>query len=614
MNSKLAFILFYASSAQIFSQAVSPDLFNHLEWRNIGPFRAGRTVAVGGVGGSSPVFYIGSVDGGVWRTSDAGTVWKPLFDQQPVQSIGAIEVSQTDPNLIWVGTGETDIRSDLSSGDGVYKSTDGGKTWKNMGLKDTRQIARVVIDPRDNNTVYVGALGYAYGNNSDRGVFKSTDGGATWNKVLDKGDSVGVADLAIVPNDSNTLFACIWDAHRPPWSQYGPTNGHASGLYKTTDGGKTWTQLTGHGLPEGKWGRSGVAVSKDGKRVYALILARRAGLYVSDDGGETWVLRNPDARLTGRDWYFSRITIDPNDPDTLYIPNTAFYRTTDAGRTFTIVRGAPGGDDYHEVWVDPKDSSRMILCSDHGATISIDKGATWTSWYDQPTGQMYHVTTTDTFPYVVLGAQQDDGTLGILSRTDHESITARDWYIAAQPESGYVAVDRLHPDIIYVSSSYGGVVRVDHRTQLSTSINPWPAGNFGGDISTHKYRATWTPVVTMSPVDKTALYLGTQYVMKTVDGGNHWTQISPDLTGANKDKMKSRLRLLVVRRICELQRARAQRSRSTHHSQLHRARLWNHLYHRTFSAPGRNYLDRQRHGPCLPDARWRQELDQCDSA
>ena len=356
MNSKLAFILFYASSAQIFSQAVSPDLFNHLEWRNIGPFRAGRTVAVGGVGGSSPVFYIGSVDGGVWRTSDAGMVWKPLFDQQPVQSIGAIEVSQTDPNLIWVGTGETDIRSDLSSGDGVYKSTDGGKTWKNMGLKDTRQIARVVIDPRDNNTVYVGALGYAYGNNSDRGVFKSTDGGATWNKVLDKGDSVGVADLAIVPNDSNTLFACMWDAHRPPWSQYGPTNGHASGLYKTTDGGKTWTQLTGHGLPEGKWGRSGVAVSKDGKRVYALILARRAGLYVSDDGGETWVLRNPDARLTGRDWYFSRITIDPNDPDTLYIPNTAFYRTTDAGKTFTIVRGAPGGDDYHEVWVDPKDS------------------------------------------------------------------------------------------------------------------------------------------------------------------------------------------------------------------------------------------------------------------
>jgi len=538
MKRKIACLALAVFTAPLVAQTVLPALFDQLHWRNIGPFRAGRTVAVGGVGGSSPVFYIGAVDGGVWVSPDAGNVWKPLFDHEPVQSIGALDVSQTDPNLIWVGTGESDIRSDLSSGDGVYKSTDGGKTWQNMGLKDTRQIARVAIDPRDNNTVYVGALGYAYGNNSDRGVYKTTDGGATWTKVLYVSDSVGVADLALVPDHPDTVFACMWDAHRAPWSQYGPTLGPESGLYRSTDGGKTWTQLKGHGLPEGKWGRSGVAVSNDGRRVYVLIMARRAGLYVSDDGGDTWVLRNTDPRLTGRDWYFSRITIDPNDPDTFYVPNTAFFRSTDAGKTLTVVRAAPGGDDYHQLWIDPKNSSRMILGSDHGATISIDRGATWTTWYNQPTGQMYHVVTDNQFPYVVYGSQQDDGALGILSRTDHESITQRDWFIAGQPESGYVALDPSRPGVRYISSSYGGVVRVDTKTSLSTEVNPWPAQSFGGDISQHKYRATWTPVLVMSQADKRSLYLGTQYVLKTVDGGHRWTQISPDLSGAQKEAMK----------------------------------------------------------------------------
>jgi photosystem II stability/assembly factor-like uncharacterized protein len=540
MHGKIACLFFFAISAPLAAQTVSPALFNHLEWRNIGPFRAGRAVAVSGAGNSSPVFYFGSVGGGVWRTEDAGMVWKPLFDHEPVASIGAIDVSQSDPNVIWVGTGETDIRSDLASGDGVYKSTDGGKTWQNMGLKDTRQIARVVIDPEDDNTVYVGALGYAYGDNTDRGVYKTTDGGLTWTKVLYTSDSVGAADLVLVPNHPATLFACMWDAHRAPWSQYGPTVGPGSGLYKTIDGGKTWTELKGHGLPEGPWGRSGVAVSNDGKRLYALIMARRAGLYVSDDGGDTWALRNSDPRLTGRDWYFSRITIDPNDPDTFYVPNTAFYRSTDAGKTITIVRGAPGGDDYHQLWIDPKNSARMILGTDHGTTISIDKGATWTSWYNQPTGEMYHVVTDNRFPYVVYGSQQDDGSLGIYSRTDHESITPRDWFIAAQSESGYVALDPLHPNILYASSAYGGVVRVDHSESLSTEISPWPGANFGSDISQRKYRATWTPVLVMSPADHRSLYLGTQYILKTVDGGNHWTQISPDLTGAKKQAMKQR--------------------------------------------------------------------------
>lgn len=537
MKAKSAFLLVVSFSMPLLAQTVAPALFSQLHWRNIGPFRAGRTVALAGAGGSSPVFYIGAADGGVWRTEDAGTVWEAVFDHEPVQSIGALDVSQADPHLVWVGTGESDIRSDLSSGDGVYKTTDGGRTWQNMGLKDTRQISRVLIDPQDNNTVYVAALGYAYGNNSDRGVYKTINGGITWSRVLYKGPAIGAADIALAPGKPNILFAGMWDAHRAPWSQYGPTAGSGSGLYRSTDGGKTWTQLEGHGLPEGNWGRSGVTVSNDGRRVYALIAARRSGLYVSDDGGDTWVLRNADPRLTGRDWYFSRITIDPNNPDTFYIPNTALFRSTNGGRTITIVRAAPGGDDYHQLWIDPRNSSRMILGSDHGATISIDKGATWTSWYNQPTGQIYHVVTDDQFPYVVYGSQQDDGALGTLSRTDHESITARDWFIAGQPEGGYIALDPLHPEIRYISSSYGGVVRVNGKESLSTEISPWPGPVFGADISQRKYRATWTPVLVMSPVDH-ALYLGTQYVLKTTDGGNHWVQISPDLTGAVRDEMK----------------------------------------------------------------------------
>jgi photosystem II stability/assembly factor-like uncharacterized protein len=532
-------IIHAVASISVFAQSAPPALFSDLQWRLIGPFRAGRAVVVGGASDSSPVFYFGSVDGGVWKTSDAGMVWKPKFDQQPVASIGALEVAPSDAKTIYVGTGETDIRSDLASGDGVYKSIDGGESWKNVGLRGTRQISKIAIDPSDANTAYVGALGYAYGNNPDRGVYKTIDGGATWKRVLYKNDATGVADLALVPQHPNVLFACMWDAHRPPWSQYPPVNGPGSGLYRSKDGGETWQQLNGHGLPEGRWGRSGVAVSADGRRVYALIAAKKAGIYVSDDGGDTWEYRNSDARLTGRDWYFSRITIDPQHPDTFYVPNTALYRSIDAGKTLDVVRGAPGGDDYHELWVDPKNSDRMILGTDHGTTISIDHGATWTSWYNQPTGQMYHVTTDDQFPYVVYGAQQDDGSIGVYSRTDHESIAPRDWFIAAQSESGYIAVDPLHTNILYVSSSYGGVVKFDKKTSLSQEITPWPTPSFGSDISQRRYRATWTPVLVMSPADKTSLYLGTQYILKTVDGGSHWTKISPDLTGATEEIAKA---------------------------------------------------------------------------
>jgi photosystem II stability/assembly factor-like uncharacterized protein len=517
------------------AQSVPPELFGGLKWRLIGPFRGGRAVAVAGVPGDATTFYFGGVDGGIWKTTDAGMVWTPIFDNEPVASIGALAVAPSDPKIIYAGTGESDIRSNLASGDGVYKSTDGGQTWQNIGLRDSRQISRIVVDPRNANVVYVGALGHAYGPNDERGVFKSSDGGAHWTRVLDLGSEIGVADLSIATDEPNILFAGTWHAHRPPWSTYAPIDGPGSGIYRSHDGGQSWSHLTGTGVPDGDWGRVAVAVSPNGKRVYALIDdAKKSGLYRSDDGGDTWALENADPRLTSRAWYFGNITIDPRNADVIYVPNVALYRSEDGGKTISIVRGAPGGDDYHQIWVDPQNSARMVLGTDQGTSISLDYGKTWSSWYNQPTEQLYHVITDDRFPYVVYGAQQDSGSAAVYSRTDHAKITPRDWFPAGGSESGYIAPDPKDPDIIYVSQTYGGVARYNLRTSFSQDITPWPVFTWGSEINQRKYRDPWTPVLLFSPFDKTTLYLGTQYVMKTSDGGLHWETISPDLTGATQ--------------------------------------------------------------------------------
>jgi photosystem II stability/assembly factor-like uncharacterized protein len=528
----LCLLLLLPAASLASAQSVSPQLFNELEWRLIGPFRAGRAVAVSGVPGDGATFYFGAVDGGVWKTTDAGTTWKPIFDHEPVASIGALAVSPSNPSVMYAGTGESDIRSDLASGNGVYKSTDGGSTWKHIGLDDTRQISKIVIAPSNPDTVYVGALGHAYGPSEQRGVFKSSDGGATWSRVLYKGPGVGVSDLAIATAAPKILFASLWNAHRPPWSTYAPIPGPGSGLYRSTDAGVTWQQCSGHGLPEGMWGRSGVAVSPDGRRVYALIEAQKSGLYVSSDGGDNWALANADPRLTSRAWYFNRITIDPNDQDTIYVPNVALLGSHDAGKSIFIVRGAPGGDDYHELWVDPKNSAHLLLATDQGTSISLNRGKTWSTWYNQPTAQLYHVTTDDQFPYTVYGSQQDSGGAAVLSRTDHQQITPRDWFPASGNESGYFAIDPHDSNILYVTGGYGTVVRYDRRRSLSQDITPWPLPVFGSDIAQRKYRDPWTPPLIFSSVDKQSLYLGTQYVLKTTDGGLHWSRISPDLTGS----------------------------------------------------------------------------------
>ena len=534
----LGLLLVLAFSPAILAQ-VSPELYSGLQWRSIGPFRGGRAVAASGVPGGGSTFYFGAVDGGIWKTSDAGSVWTPIFDGQPAASIGALEVAPSDSNVIYAGTGESDIRSDLASGDGVYKSTDAGKTWQNIGLKDTRQISRIVVGPKDPNLVFVAALGHAYGPNQERGVFRSKDGGDTWQKVLYLDPNVGAADLAISADHPQTLFAAMWDAHRAPWSTYAPIVGMESGLYRSVDNGSTWKQITGSGFPQGHVGRIGVAIAPgtQGKRIYAVVEAANdtAGLYRSDDGGDSWIRVNSDPRLTSRGWYFNCITADPNDPDVLYVPNIAFYKLSDGGKTLSIVRGAPGGDDYHQVWIDPANSAHMVLATDQGTTVSVNGGKTWSTWYNQPTAQFYHVITDNDVPYHVYGAQQDSGTAATPSRTDHSQIDLRDWFSVGGSESGYIMPDPRDPNIFYVSGTYGELSRFDRRTMQSQNIAPWPVtGGIGTEIDKWKYRDPWTPVLAFSPFPGHELFLGTQFVMRTLDGGLHWQTISPDLTRSRK--------------------------------------------------------------------------------
>jgi photosystem II stability/assembly factor-like uncharacterized protein len=539
-----AFIALF-TGVPLLCQTVPPEMFAGLKWRLLGPFRAGRTIAVSGVPGNTTTFYTGSVDGGVWKTDDAGNVWTPVFDQQPVASIGSLEVSPSDPKIIYAATGESDIRSDLASGDGVYKSTDEGKTWTNIGLKETRQISRIVVNPQNPNIVFVAALGHAYAPNEERGVFRSNDGGATWQKVLYKGPQTGSADLAIAPDAPEILFASLWQAQRPPWSVYGPVNGPGSGLYRSTDGGTTWQQITGGGFPDSQVGRIGIAIARGtrGRRIYATVEAseKQAGLYRSDDGGATWTHANSDPRLTGRAWYFSSITVDPNNPDITYIPNVALYKLTDAGKTLSILRGAPGGDDYHQLWIDPANSLHMGLATDQGTSITLNGGVTWSSWYNQPTAQFYHVVTDNQFPYRVYGAQQDSSTAATPIRSDYSQLDARDRFSFGQSESGWVAIDPRDPNIIYSSGTYGTIDRFDRRTGQSHNVAPEPIGQFGTSLAERKYRASWTPFLGFSPSERGALYFCTQFVMKTLDGGLHWQTVSPDLTGKTETTGKSKI-------------------------------------------------------------------------
>ncbi len=508
--------------ALVCAQAATPDpaLYGGLQWRLIGPFRGGRVLAVSGVRGDTKHYYFGSVDGGVWETKDTGRTWQPIFDAMHVGSIGALAVAPSDPKVIYVGSGEADMRSDIAYGNGMYKSTDAGKTWTHIGLEDSFQIGKVLVDPSDANTLYVAALGHAYGPNETRGVFRSKDGGQTWQKVLYKNADTGAIDLAFGA-DTHTIYASLWQTRRPPWNVYPPSNGPGSGLYKSSDGGDSWTELKG--LPTEGLGRIGLAVApSQPDTVYALVDAAHGGLYRSDDAGADWKLATDDKRIWTRGWYFGGISVDPKNPDVIYVSDTSMFKSIDGGKDFLPFLGDPTGDDFHTLWIDPDDGQRMISGVDQGTIISQNGGKTWTTWYNQPTGQFYHVITDHRFPYHVYGAQQDSGAAEVPSRSNNkfDGINMTQFHeITAGGESGNIAPDPLDPDIVY-----GGTVdKLDERSEQTADVDPTLAYP---DI----YRSEWTLPLTFSPKDPHALYFGNQHLFRTRDGGKHWALLSPDLT------------------------------------------------------------------------------------
>src|SRR5438309_1958294 len=516
------------------AQQIPESLYSEMKWRMIGPFRAGKVNAVAGVPGNPGVYYFGANGGGVWKTTDGGTVWKPIFDEEPVASIGALALAPSNPNIIYVGSGENNLYADITYGNGMYKSIDAGATWQHLGLEDTRHIARILVDPRNPDIVLVAAMGHSFGPNKERGVFRSADGGRNWKKVLYKDDVTGAVDLSFEPGNPRVVYATLWHGIRKPGHK-GTSFGPGSGLYKSADQGLTWTQITGHGLPTGDWGRSGVAVApgNHGQRVYLILEANEkdGGLYRSDDAGATWKKATEDRRIQGY-WYMSEVFADSKNPDVVYVPSQNLYRSTDGGHTFTAIKGAPGGDDYHTVWIDPTNSQRIMLGVDQGATISLNGGESWSTWYNQPTGQFYRLATDHRFPYWVYGPQQDSGTAGIASRGNNGQITERDWLPVGPGESGYTIPDPLDADVIYNAGPGGSVVRLSKITGQVRDISPAPV-SFGS-----KYRFNWTIPLVFSPQDPHLLYLGTQFLLKTTDAGTSWQAVSPDLTrtrAAEKD-------------------------------------------------------------------------------
>ena len=523
------------------------NLLSGFVWRDVGPMRGGRTYGVAGHASQPDTFYSGSVGGGVWKTENSGRTWLPISDEGiPIGSIGAIAVAPSNANIVYVGTGEPDIRSQHSYGIGMFKSTDAGKSWSHIGLEATRQIARVVVDPADANRVYVAALGHVYDANPDRGLYRSLDGGTTWKKILFKSDDIGAIDVAVDPKNARVLYASLWATRRPPWSVYAPSNMPGGGLYKSTDGGDTWKQLTG-GLPVDDFvGKIGVAVSPSNpNRLWAVVddlgtgntpargggggrgtpANAKGGVYISDDAGANWKLVNTETRLWGRGWYFCGIAVDPANPDRAYVINTATYMTTDAGKTFVPIKGAPGGDDYHQMWINPRDGNRMVLSSDQGTVVSVDGGKSWSTWYNQPTAQIYHVAADNRFPYWLYGAQQDSGGVGVSTWSREGVLSFRNWEPTCQAgESNTVLPDPKDGNILYGS----GNGKCDQNLNLQLPGQGALPEQDQDDLN----RKTWTLPQVFSLADE-ALYYSNQFVMRSRNRGKTWEKISPDLTRLN---------------------------------------------------------------------------------
>ncbi len=503
------------------AQQFDSTLFRELQWRNIGPYRGGRTKAATGVRQQPNVFYIAATDGGVWKTTDYGRTWNPIFHDSPTGSVGALAVAPSSPDVIYVGSGEGLQRPDLSTGDGIYKSIDAGRTWTHLGLRDGQQIPQILVDPRDPNRLFVAVLGHPYGPNAERGLFRSTDGGRSFEKVLYHDENTGAIDVAFAPDDPNTLYAALWESRQAPWEN-GVWQGEGTGLFKSTDGGSTWKPIM-NGLPTvaDGLGRIGIGVSpSDRSRLYLTVDAgARTGVYRSDDAGASWRKVGTDARVTTRESDFAEVKVDPRNPDIVWCLSIVVWRSTDGGATWSMVRGAPGGDDYHRLWINPDNPQILLIASDQGAIISVNGGESWSSWYNQPTAQMYHVATDNSWPYRVCSGQQESGSACVASRGNDGQLTFREWRPVGTEEYGYVAPDPLDPNVVYG----GKVTRFDSRTGQTQDVSPRP-------FRDANYRALRTAPLLFSPVNPRKLYLGMNTIWETVNGGQRWRQISPDLT------------------------------------------------------------------------------------
>ncbi len=541
-------ILFATFSASIFcplavraaepspgpSPQIDPKLFGGMQWRQVGPFRGGRALAIAGVPGEPNTWYFGAVAGGVWKTNDGGANWKPIFDKESNSSIGAIAVAPSDHNIIYVGTGEAAPRGNITYGAGVYKSVDAGKSWKFIGLKDSRHIGALVVHPTNPNIVLVAAVGHMFGPNPERGIFRTEDGGKTWTKVLAKDENSGGIDVTLDPHNPNVVFAALWQARRQP--SFFSSGGAGSGLYKSEDNGVTWKQLSGNGLPDGMLGRIGVTVSgADSNRVYAIIEAKEGGIYRSEDGGEKWSKINDDGRFRQRAWYFSKIYADPKAADTIYVLNTGAFKSVDGGKTFNLLPAKHG--DHHGLWIDPEDPMRLGNANDGGASLSFDGGKTWTTQGNQPTAQFYHVATDNAFPYHIYGAQQDNSNVGIASRTDSGIIGREDWFVAGGGECGFVVPDPRDWRVIY-SNNEGYIARYDKNREEVQDVSVWPLDNSGHGAVDLKYRFQWISPLLLSPHNPDVLYTAANVVFKSTDKGKTWQQISEDLTRNDKTKQQ----------------------------------------------------------------------------
>ena len=529
-----AHVPFPASNAFAAGGPLPQSALQGLHWRLVGPFRGGWATMAAGVPQDPNTFYIGTAGGGVWKTVDAGRTWRPVGNELP-PSIGAIAVAPSAPDTLYVGTGQVAPRYDVGGGQGVFKSTDGGATWQSLGLAATRHIGRIWIDPRNPEVVLVAALGHLYGPNRQRGIYRSSDGGKTWKHVLFINDQTGVVDLAADPTNPNVLFAAAWQMRDWPWLDYfEPHGGPGSGIYRSMDGGKTWTRLEGGGWPTGPLGRIGLAVTHtaQGTRIYAAVdSVKQGGIWRSDDGGNHWQRVNDDEDVFGN-WYFARLAVDPRDPNVVYSAGRSVRRSSDGGRTWHVIKGAPGGDDYHFIWLNPLHRGHWIVAADQGAAVTVDGGRSWSSWYNQPTGQFYHLATDNRFPYWIYSGQQDSGTVALASRSDYGSLTFRDWHPVGGDERDYMVPDPDDPSLVFGSGLGGRVTRWNAHTGQVANVSPYPVNSYGANPLKVKYRYGWVTPLVFTPTQPHALLLGAQVLFRSADLGRTWQVISPDLTGA----------------------------------------------------------------------------------